>query len=225
MRERRVCECRRSDAIRGRSTDDESRVEGVEMGLMREIRVERRHVARRTQEHLRHLRMPGQLKGDPCAQEGRACPVEVIDRSGIGRREQIERRLGIARLVRGMRRIERPSSPGRRFRRQLRRAQQERSRGRVASARPGARRRSLQLTCDALVDPGRRLGGMPGATIGVGRRIGDGDQRCVSAASIRRVCRAVDGGPGEGCRKRTRVPSSISPADSAGAADSGSMPE
>ena len=81
--------------------------------------------------------------------------------------------------------------------RQLGGALEERCAGRQPAPRPRPAGRALQLGRDVLVEPFRRLGAVPGATIGIGAGVGDLGERLVGAPLLVRRGRPVHRGPNE----------------------------
>ena len=112
-------------------------------------------------------------------------------------RQQPQRRVGRAGLVLALRRGQRALGPARRIGRQLGGALVERGARRQAAPRPRAAGRALQLGGDVLVEPGRRLGAMPGAAIGIDLGVGRLGERAVDALALLRRGRAVDRGAHE----------------------------
>ena len=84
--------------------------------------------------------------------------------------------------------------------RQHRRALEERGRRGQTSASLRAAGRPLESLGDLLVGPRRRVGAVPGATVGIDLRIGDVRQGTVHGLSLLKRCRAV------GRRAYERVP-------------------
>ena len=79
---------------------------------------------------------------------------------------------------------------------------QERGRGRQPSARLSAARRALELGGDVLVEPGRRLGEMPGAAIGIDLGIGRVRQRAMHGLPVLRRGGSVHGRADQRVTKR-----------------------
>ena len=116
------------------------------------------------------------------AQPLHAGALELVERAELGQREQVERGLGGAGLVLGLRRGERALGAPRGIDRQRRRALEEGGRGGQSAAGLGAVGRALELGGDVLVRSGGGLRAMPGAAIGIELRIGRLGERVVHVA-------------------------------------------
>ena len=120
-----------------------------------------------------------QCERDLTAQQVHLGALELVQRSGLCDGNQSECRVERAGLVLGLGRGERAPRPGPRVGRQRGGTLQERGRGRQPTARLCATRRALELKGNVLVEPRRRLGKMPGAAIGIDRRVSRVRQRAM----------------------------------------------
>ena len=117
--------------------------------------------------------------------------LQRVDRAGLDRDQQLQRRVERAGVVLRSRRGEQAARAGRGFGRERGRGLEERGGGRDAAARQRAAGRAFQLLGDALVGRGRRLRAMPGAPVRVELRIGGVGQRGVQRVAFLRRRRAV----------------------------------
>ena len=110
--------------------------------------------------------------------------LQRVERPGLDRDQQPQRRVERAGVALGLGRREQALRPAGGVGGQRRRALQERGRRGQAAARLRAAGRALELRGDVLVGPGRGLRPVPGAAVGIELRIGDLGQRA-GAASCR----------------------------------------
>ena len=110
--------------------------------------------------------------------------LKLVERSELGGRQQLERRVRRRRVELRLRGSQRAPAPLRRIGRQLRRARQERRIRGGAPTGPGPVGRALQLGGHVLVDTHRRVSTMPGATIGIGIPIGRLRQRPMRSSPL-----------------------------------------
>ena len=165
----------------------------LEMGLAGHRGVERFQAPGGIEQQRRRVAAARPGEHDLRAQPLQPRALKLVQRSKLGRRQQLERRVRCPSVELPLRGCHRPLPPPRRIGGQLSRACQERrSRCRTPTGlRPVGR--ALQLVRHRLVRPGRRLRPMPGATIGIGIRIGRVGQRPMHFLAVAKVCGSVGG--------------------------------
>jgi hypothetical protein len=167
------------------------------MGLASHRGVERLQAPGGSEQQRRSVAAARAGEHDLRAQPLQPRALKLVERGKRGGRQQLECRVRCRGIELRLRGIHRPLSPPRRIGAQLGRACQERrSRRRTATGlRPVGR--ALQLVRHRLVGPGRRLRPVPGATIGIGIRIGRLGQRSMHLLAVARVSGPVGGRPHE----------------------------
>ena len=120
--------------------------------------------------------------------------LQVAQRPGLRHRQQLQRRLGGTGEALELRGVQRATGAMGGIERELQRALQERRRGRVPAARPGAAGGALELCRHVLVGTGGRLRAVPGAAIGVELGVGRLAERPVHELALLLRRRTVDGG-------------------------------
>jgi hypothetical protein len=81
----------------------------IEIGRARKTDIERFESLGGLEQQRRHAVSPAQRPRDLAAQKLQACAVERVERSCLGRGEQLERRFGRTGVVLGLSRSQRPS--------------------------------------------------------------------------------------------------------------------
>ena len=173
----------------------ERRGERVEVGLARERRVERLQPLGGLEQQRGSVAAARRGERDLRVQQLRSRALELVQRSRLRHREQPLRRVGRTGLVLALRGGKRAPRPARRVGRQLGSALVKRGPRRQAAPRPRAPGRALQLGGDLLVEPGRRLGAVPGAAIGIGVGVRGLREGLVDAPADLRRGRSVHRGP------------------------------
>ena len=127
--------------------------------------------------------------------------LELIQRPGLRRGHERERRLERAGLEARLRRGQRALGSSRRVDRELGGALQERGRRGDAAAGLRTAGRAFELGGDLLVGPRGGAGAVPGPPVRVG--LGDGGigQGTMHAVPVVRGCRAIGGGPDQRVRE------------------------
>jgi hypothetical protein len=158
--------------------------ERLEVRLAREIGVQRFQPLRCLDQQRRSVATARHREGDLRMQQLRPRILELVQRTRARHRQQSQRGVGRTRLMlcAGGDQCALRAAPG--IRGQCGGSLVEGGPGCQAPARPRARCRALQLGRDVLVEPGRRLGEVPGAAIGVRGGIGGVGEHAVHAPSL-----------------------------------------
>jgi len=143
------------------------------MGLAGQADVERLKAPCRAEQQPGGVGAAALVKGDLPAQVLHLGGPQLIQRAGLDRDQQPQRRIQCAGVAFGPGRREQPLRPARRVGRQQRRTFQERGRRGQPAAILGPARRALELPGDNLVRPRRGLGPVPGPAIGIGGGVGN----------------------------------------------------
>ena len=134
---------------------------------------------RRADEQPRGLADAALVEGDLAPQLLDLRGLQRVDRPGLDRDQQLQRRVERAGVALRPRRGEQAPRAARRVGREHGRGLEERGGRGDAAARQGAAGRAFELLGDLLVGPGRRLGAVPGAPVGIELRIRGLGQRGV----------------------------------------------
>ena len=172
---------------------EQRRAPRVEVGLARELRIERLERLGSSKEQGRSGAAAAFRVRGLGAQQVQAGALELVQRTDLGRRHHPASRIESARPQTVVGGGERAVSPSRRVACQRDGALQERGGGGEAAARLRASCRELQLSGDVLVGSGRRQRAMPRTAIGVGLRIARLRQGAVHTLPVARRRRPVDG--------------------------------
>ena len=180
---------------------DGRRAPGGQVGLARELEVERLEPPRGLQQQRRSIAGKTRGEGELAAHQVHPGALELIQRPGLRRGHEPERRLERAGLETRLRRGQRALGSSRRVDRELGGALQERGRRGDAAAGLRTAGRAFELGGDLLVGPRGGAGAVPGPPVRVG--LGDGGigQGTMHAVPVVRGCRAIGGGPDERVRE------------------------
>ena len=163
----------------GQLPGEQGRHPGGQVGLAGQVQVERLEPAGRLEQQRRRVAAQPRGEHDLPAQQVHPGALQLIQRSGFRRGQQLQGRPERAGLQVGLRRGERPLGPaGGIDAQQHRTLQERRGRGQPAAGL-GPVRRPLQLGRDLFVRAGRGLGPVPGPQVRFGHRVGDLGQRPV----------------------------------------------
>ena len=161
----------------------------LEMGLASHRGVERLEAPGGIEQQRRSVAAARAGEHDLRAQPLQPRALKLVERGKLGGRQQLERRVRCPGVELRLRGSHGPPPPPRRIGGQLGRARQERRSRRRAPTGLRPVGRALQLVGHRLVGPGRRLRPMPGATIGIGIRIGRLGQRSMHFLAVAKVQR------------------------------------
>ena len=164
--------------------------ERLQVGLARQFGIERLEASGRVEEQPSGV-AAFVVKGDLSAQVLHSGDPQGVRRAGLDRDEQAQRRVGRAGVALRHGGGEQPLGTASGLRRQHRRALEECRRRGQAPAALRAPGRALELGGDVLVGPGRGMGSVPGATIGIDFRIGGLRQGAVKLLSLLERSRPV----------------------------------
>ena len=167
------------------------RVPGGEVRLARQLQVERLEPPGGLQEQRGSIAAMTRGEHDLPAQQVHPGALELIQRAGLRRGQQVQGLAERAGLHAGHRRGQDALGETGRIGGQRHRTLQERGgRGQPAAGlRPPGR--PLQLRSDLLIRPGRGLGPVPGPPVRIGRRVGHLGQRGVHLPPLGERCRLV----------------------------------
>ena len=183
------------------------RVPGVQVRLARQLQVERLEPPGGLQEQRGSIAAMTRGEHDLPAQQVHPGALELIQRAGLRRGQQVQGLAERAGLHAGHRRGQDALGvPGRIGGQRHRTLQERGGRGQPAAGlRPPGR--PLQLRSDLLIRPGRGLGPVPGPPVRIGLRVGHLRQRGVQLLACRRTTPTgrppsgpADAGTGPGCR-------------------------
>ena len=189
------------DVPSGQVPGEDRRGPGGQVGLARELQVERLEPPRGLQQQRGSIAAEARGEGDVAAQQVDPGALELVERSGLRRGQEPERRVERAGLEARLRRGQRALRAPRRVGGQRDGALQERGRGgeSAASLRPAGR--ALELGGDLLVGSRRRSGAVPGAPVRVRLGVGGVGEGAMDAVAILGGSRAVGGGSDEWMRE------------------------
>ena len=201
------------------------RAPGGQVGLAREVQVERLEPPRRLQQQRRRIAPKTRAEGDLSAQQVDQGALELVERPRLGRGDQPERRVELAGLEARLRRGQGALRPPRRVLRQRDRAPQERRRGGEPAARLRPAGRALELRATSSSGPAAAAARCHARRSGsVSRSVASASARCTarrsSAAADRYIAERTSG-----WRNVTRSPIASNPSASAASASAGPMPE
>ena len=156
----------------------------LQVGLARQVGIERLEASGRVEEQRSGVADASLVKRDLSAQAIDLGGPQGVKRAGLDRDEQAQSRVGRAGVALRRGGGEQPLGAASGFGCQDRRALKECRRRCQAPAALRASGRALELGGDVLVGPGRGLGAVPGATIGIDFRIGRRRQGAVQLLSL-----------------------------------------
>ena len=149
------------------------RCDRFEVGLARELGIQRFEALRRAEEERRSIASAPVGEGELCAQSLQASTLQLVERPFFGRGQQSQSAIGRTGLVLGLRRGQltlRHGGAGSGV------SLAARSRNAAAAARPpralGSLGRAFEFRGDVFIRCERRVGQVPGVAIGIERRIG-----------------------------------------------------
>ena len=154
----------------------------------------------------------------PCSRSARA--AELVERPGLGHREQVQRGVRVSGQVLGLRGRQRAVGPQRRVDGESDRCLQEGGRRGQSAAGLCPTGRSLQFAGHRFIGFDGRLRQVPGAAVGVEIGVGDLGQRAVHSRPPRPTPTGTTADRTSGWRNRTCPPSSIRTVRHRGAAAS-----
>ena len=158
--------------------------EGLQVRLTGQAHVERLEAPGCAEQQPGGVGAAALVEGDLPAQAFHLSGAQLIQRAGLDRDQQPQRRIQRAGVAFGPGRREQPSRPAYRVGCQQRRTFQERGCRGQPAAILGPARRALELPGDILIGPWRGLGPVPGPAIGIGPRIGDLRQRTMHVLPV-----------------------------------------
>ena len=176
------------------ATGEHRRRDRLEMGLASHRGIERFEAPGGMEQQGRSVAAAGAGERDLRAQPLQPGALELVERSKLGGRQQLERRVLCRNIELRLRRSQGPPAPLRRIGCQLRRPCQERRSRRRAPTGPRPVGRALQLAGHRLVNTHRRVSTMPRPSIGVGIRDGRLRQRPVRSSPLGRRRRPIHSG-------------------------------
>ncbi len=163
----------------GQPPGEQRRHPGGQVGLPRQVQVERLEPLGRLEQQRRRVAAQPRREHDLPAQQVHPGALQLIQRPGLRRGQQLQGRPERPGLHVGPRRGERPLGPAGRINAQQHRTlQKRRGRGQPAAGL-GPVRGPLQLGRHLLIRPGCGLGPVPGPPIWLGLGVGDLSQRPV----------------------------------------------
>ena len=180
---------------------DECRAPGSQVGLARELQVERLQPPRGLQQQRRSIAGKTRREGKLTVHQVHPGTLQLIQRPGLRRGQERECRLERASLETRPRRGQRALCSSRRVDRELDGALQERGRGSDAAAGLRPAGRAFELGGNLLVRPRGGAGAVPGPPVRVGLGGGGLGQGTVHAVPVVRGGRAIGGGPDQRVRE------------------------